>query len=199
MSNSNLLDIFEFTRLLNKFQEVERVTYVPGRERMENDVEHSYQLAMLAWYIVEKNSLSLDKNLVLKYALVHDFVEVYAGDTYIYSENQNDHDSKNEREENSRLRIAKEFPLFVDLHTTIKSYEEWNDRESCFVYVLDKIHPVLQNYLNNGKIWKERGITLEMLLEKKKGKMVFSPELLPYWDELEKILIENKDTLFYNN
>jgi 5'-deoxynucleotidase YfbR-like HD superfamily hydrolase len=52
------------------------------------------QLAMLAWYLADSNGLSLDKNLLLRYALVHDFVEVYAGDTPVYSKNQQDHDTK---------------------------------------------------------------------------------------------------------
>ncbi len=199
MSKLNLSDILEFTKLLNKFQEVERVLYHTGNNKLENDAEHSYQLALLAWYILSSNSFNLNKDLVIKYALIHDLVEVYAGDTYIYSENQLDHDNKHKKEESARLQILKEFPLFEDLHTTIKNYEERKDDESRFVYVLDKIHPILQLYLDGGKMWKEKKVTLTMLIKNKKGKITLAPELLPLWNELEKILIENEHSLFYKN
>lgn len=80
-----LPNIINFTKLLNKFCDIERVIHSNGGDRLENDVEHSYRLAMLAWYIISSNKLSLDLDLVIKYALVHDLVEVYAGDTYIYT------------------------------------------------------------------------------------------------------------------
>lgn len=197
MAQTSILgDVLQFTKLLNKFQEIERVIYLPGRDRRENDGEHSYQLAMLAWYISDKSSIDLDKDLVIKYALIHDLVEVYAGDTYIYSQNQNDHESKYEREEKARIRIEEEFPDFKDLHALILMYETREDKESRFVYVLDKIHPVLQLYLDEGRCWKEEKVTLQMLLDKKKDKIALAEELRPLWNELEEILIHNEKSLF---
>lgn len=196
MASSILNDVLQFTTLLNKFQEVERVVYLPGRDRRENDGEHSYQLAMLAWYIVERGPINLNKDLVVKYALIHDLVEVYAGDTYIYSKNHNDLESKQEREEKARIRIEEEFPAFTGLHAMIQNYEKRSDKESCFVYVLDKIHPVLQLYLDNGRMWREEGVTLKMLLDKKKDKIHLAEELRPLWNELEKLLTENENDLF---
>ena len=198
MSHINIAHILQFTKLLNKFQEVERVVNLPGREGKENDVEHSYQLAMLAWYIAESNSLKLNKDLLIKYALVHDFVEVHAGDTFIYSKKQSDHETKHEREEAARIQLLKDLPEFADFHSAILEYEKLESPESRFVYVLDKIHPVLQIYLDEGNNWKEHEVTLEMLLEKKEDKMILSQELLPYWEELSKILTNEKEKLFFN-
>lgn len=191
-----LSSLLDFSKLVNKFQGVERVVRVPGTEKRENDVEHSYHLAMLAWYIADSNGLPFDKNLLLKYALVHDFVEVYAGDTYIYSKNQHDHDSKKEREEASRLRIEKELPEFKELHETIVEYEKQESKESRFVYVLDKLHPAFQVYLDGGRDWRKHEITLAMLIEKKANKAALSPELLPYWEELLAILTL-KEKIFF--
>lgn len=189
-------DILQFSKLLNTFARVERVCYKPQSDIRENDVEHSYQLAMLAWYIAENSSFTLDKNLILKYALIHDLVEAYAGDTYLYSKNQKDHDTKKEREESARLRIKQEFPLFQDLHSSIVAYEKREDDESRFVYVLDKIHPVLQIYLDKGRMWQEQEVTLSMLIEKKADKAKLSPELFPYWEELLKILKQEEKVFF---
>jgi putative hydrolase of HD superfamily len=197
MKGLRLSDVLEFSKLLNSFARVERVCYKPQSDIRENDVEHSYQLAMLAWYIAGNCSLSLDKDLVLRYALIHDIVEVYAGDTFIYSKNQDDHDSKKEREESARLRILEEFPSFQDLHTTIVEYEKREDNESRFVYVLDKIHPVIQIYLDEGRMWHEQEVTLAMLLEKKKDKINLCPELVPLWNELEKVLTEQEELIFF--
>lgn len=189
--------LLSFSGIINKLQEVERVIRVPKNERRENDVEHSYHLAMLAWYIADSNSLHLNKDLLLKYALVHDFVEVYAGDTYIYSKNQVDHDTKKEREESARLRIKKEFPEFKSLHQTILEYEKQESSESRFVYVLDKLQPVFQIYLDGGRDWEKHQVTLAMIIEKKADKVALSPELLPYWNELLSILKQEEDTLFF--
>ncbi len=57
---SNLNQILDFVRLLNKFREVERVIHANGGDRFENDAEHSYQLSMLAWYIISTNNLNLN-------------------------------------------------------------------------------------------------------------------------------------------
>jgi putative hydrolase of HD superfamily len=180
------------------FGSVERTIDVSGRDRKENDIEHSYQLAMLAWYIADSNNLRLNKELLLKYALIHDLVEVYAGDTFLYSKDQNDHDTKKDREESARVRIEKEFPEFKDLHASILCYEKKEDKESMFVYVLDKLHPVFQIYLNDGKTWKSSRITLEMLIEKKGDKALLSDELLPYWEELLLLLQQKESHLFHH-
>ena len=172
MSELKLSDILQFTKLLNKFQSVDRVIYIPGTNKLENDVEHSYQLAMIAWYLSSNNFPNFDRDLVLKYALIHDLVEAYAGDTFIYSENQAEHASKHKREEDARLRILKEFPLFEDLNKTIKDYENKIDKESNFIYVLDKIQPVIQLYLDGGKMWKEKDVTLTMLLDSKRSEIL---------------------------
>lgn len=191
-----LTSLLSFSKIVNKLQGVERVVRVPETERRENDVEHSYHLAMLAWYIADSNNLSLDKNLLLRYSLVHDFVEVYAGDTYIYSKNAHDHESKKEREESARIRIENEFPEFKELHETIFEYEKQESDESRFVYVLDKLHPVFQIYLDGGRDWKMHEVTLAMLIEKKADKALLSPTLLPYWEDLLTILKRDEKSFF---
>lgn len=198
MSSSKLTQLLDFSKVVNQLQEVKRVIRKPGTEERENDVEHSYHLAMLAWYIADSNNLLLDRGLLLTYALIHDFVEVYAGDTYIYSKNKEDHDSKKGREEASRLRLEKEFPEFTEFHKSILEYEKRESEESKFIYVLDKLHPAFQVYLDNGRDWKKHNITLSMLIEKKADKALLSPELLPYWEELLVILSQEQNSLFGN-
>ncbi len=191
-----LENILEFAEMLNAFRRVERVVYANGTDRLENDSEHSYHLAMLAWYIVSAEKLSLDRDLVLKYALVHDLVEVYAGDTYVYTTDTKHKENKVSREHRALVRLKKEFPLGEDILTLVDQYEKREDRESRFVYALDKIQPVIQIYLDSGRIWKEKDVTWEMLFEYKKDKVALSPEVQPYFDELMALLKAEEKELF---
>ncbi len=191
-----LQKLLGFAKILNELQKVERVIRVPGSERWENDVEHSYSLAMLAWYIIESEHLSLDKEKVFSYALAHDLVEVYAGDTYIYSEDKEFLASKPERERLAAERLVGEFPDVPEIHTAIKGYVTKEDPESRFVYALDKVEPMLKVYLDNGRTWQEKKITLEMLYEHKKAKIALSPEIQPYFDEFMELLRKEEKKLF---
>ncbi|MBP9751768.1 MAG: HD domain-containing protein [Candidatus Moranbacteria bacterium] len=196
MEKHGIEKLLEFVRMQNAFRLVERVTYANGTDRMENDTEHSYNLAMLAWYVADSEKLDLDRNLVVKYALIHDLAEVYAGDTYIYSEDQGHLDSKAAREHAALERLEMEFPGFTDFHELVDQYESRKDRESRFVYALDKIQPVLHAFLDDGRIWREKNVTIAMLHDHKKDKVALSPEVKPYFDELIALLKENENRLF---
>lgn len=195
----NLPKILGFVGLLNKFRQVRRAIRVNSEERLENDVEHSYHLGMLAWYIADSHHLELDKDLVLKYALVHDFVEVHAGDTYVFTTNVKERDSKEGREKEAALQLQKEFSEFHDLHELITRYEKREDKESRFVYALDKIQPVLNIYLDGGRTWKEKGVTIQMLVDFKKEKVACSPEVQLCFDELIGLLRKDEVKLFGKN
>ncbi len=193
-----LEDILDFSKLLNKFREVERVQTVPNNERRENSVEHSYQLAMLAWYIVDANKLSLDKNLILKYALIHDLVEIYAGDTYAFSKNESEYSTQKEREHSASLRLKNEYTDFEDMNSLIQKYEIKEDKESKFVHVLDKLQAHINVYLEDGKSWKRLDVTLQMILENK-NKLSTSTEIEIYFNEFIALLKEKEWELFNKN
>lgn len=191
-----LTNLLSFTKLLNELQTVERVIRVRGSERWENDQEHSYVLAMLAWYILDTGNFALDRDKVFRYALAHDLVEVYAGDTYIYTEDAALLASKPERERLAAERLLAEFPEIPEMHAAISGYVAKEDAESRFVYALDKIEPVLKVYLDGGRTWKEKNITLDMLYQHKKDKVALSPEIKPYFDEVMDLLRREEKELF---
>lgn len=185
-----------FAKMLNELQAVERVIRVKGSERWENDTEHSYSLAMLAWYILDAEKLPLDRDKVLRYALAHDLVEIYAGDTYLFSEDAALLSSKSERERLAAERLAKELPEVPEMHQAIRAYIAKDDTESRFVYALDKIEPILKIYLDDGRTWNEKKVTLEMIYEKKKDKVALSPEIQKYFDEFMALLRKEENRLF---
>ncbi len=197
----NLEKIFSYLRFLDEFRKIKRVIHLTGEDRLENDVEHSYQLAMLAWYIIDAYKINLDTNRVVQYCLVHDLVEVYAGDTYVFSQDAEHLNSKIQREEEALLQIQQHFQEFPEMLVMMEKYEHKNDRESLFVYALDKILPVMNIYLDNGRTWKDVDltqivVTLEKLREHKDEKIRKSPELYELWMSLVEILEKNKQDLF---
>ena len=193
---SNFQKMLEFAGLLNKYREVTRTVLVNGTDRLENDIEHSYMLAMLADYIISVENIKLDRHKVMSYCLAHDFVEVYAGDTDVYTSDKKRLDSKHERERKAFERIGKEFPEHQNLLKNIEQYELKLDDESRFVYALDKIQPAIQTYLDSGRMWKKENITLSQIINHKTDKVKFSPIVEKYWNELREILERNQHTLF---
>lgn len=197
----DLPKIFSYMYFLDEFRRIKRVIYATGEERLENDMEHSYQLTMLAWYFIDAYRLNLDTNLVIKYCLVHDLVEVYAGDTYIYSQDAQHLNSKIQREEDALLAVRQKFQEFPEMVGYIEQYEHKNDPEANFIYALDKIIPVLNIYMDNGRAWKDLNlsqvhITIESLRAHKDEKIQKSPELYTFWLQFIEILETNRKDLF---
>lgn len=147
-------DLLHFVRFIDEFRRIERKEYFVDTDRMECDGEHSFQLAMVAWYVMNAEQLSLDMTKVLKYCLAHDLVETYAGDTPVLDERGLE--TKHEREAESFLRIRAEFGnKFPDLTDMIDGYEGRADAEAKFVHALDKVVPVLNAVIGSGRTWKE--------------------------------------------
>lgn len=191
----SLTEILDFLKFTHLFQSVQRVIYIPGIERDENDAEHSFQLALMAWYIIQLKNLPLDISKIIQYALVHDLVEAYAGDTFFYTSDIKLKNSKEEREKDAAEKIKQNFPAFTDLHTLIKLYEERHDKESKFVYALDKVLPVMNIYVDGGRTWRRDGVTYEMI-RTKDSKVAQSKEVEIIWKELLPLLEKDVEKLF---
>lgn len=185
---NELLDFISFT---HAFRKVEREMYYPESQSKETDLEHSYQLALVAWFIVSTRKFPLDLSLIIKYALVHDLAKAYAGDVMFYR-TEKESKEKEKREREAREKIKKQFPDFRDMHHLIDQYEKRATKESQFVYALDKLLPVINIYLDGGRIWKEHNITFDMLSENKKDKIKISPEIKKYFDEFLETLEKNQ-------
>jgi len=187
--------LLEIVKLTHSFTNVERTIYYPKSSRFENDSEHSFQLAFIAWYLLSTNNFNLNSEKVFKLALSHDLVEVYAGDTFFYSDTSEQ--DKIDKEQKAADRLETEFPDFSEIHVNIHEYKNKSSNEAKFVYVLDKIIPILNIYLDEGRTWKEKKITLKMLLEKKVDKIGIFPDLKLCFDEIVKVITSNEKTLFH--
>lgn len=187
--------LLDLQKLLDAYGQVERMVYIKrrGKFRKENDVEHSYNLAMVAWYLA-RYFPELDVNKIIQYALAHDIVEVYAGDTFTYGPKEK-LDSKEQREAKAATRLKLEWSDFGEMNELIEAYEQKADAESKFVYALDKIMPILTIYINEGYSWKKTGVTVEMLYANKVAKVALSPEVQPYFEELNTLLLAHPEII----
>lgn len=183
--------LIDLQRFLHDFQAIERVVDVPGREAPENDVEHSYNLAMAAWFLVGSFP-ELDRDKVIRYALIHDIVEVHAGDTYALADAE-ELAAKPLREAAALKKIKSDWQDFDELGDTMHAYELKSDNEAKFVYALDKLMPVIVMMIAEGKTWKDRGVTFEEVRESKVAKVAKSPHIVPYFEELMDLLKDNQE------
>lgn len=191
-NGSRSVDPLQLLEFLTDFQAVERTIYVPKLERRENDTEHSYNLAMAAWLIVLKDRLPLDVDLVIKYSLVHDLVEVYAGDVSALDEEGRKTKAARER---AALQRLKDNQLTVEITALIEEYERQDNQESRFVYALDKLMAKFMLIHGQIPIWRQHGITYDDWRERFLDKMQASPYLQPYVEELLRQLEANSHLL----
>lgn len=191
----DIQQFLKFTEILNVFKRTHRVVKAHDGNRLENDAEHSHQLAVLAMYIISVRKLPLDVTKVISYALVHDLVEVYAGDTDAFGTTDTK-DSKHEREQLAQTRLKNEFPEFKELHDLIGAYESKSDAESRFVSSLDKVLPVVNIYIGERDWYIKRNISFNELVENKREKTKIDETGHELWNEIEQLLTHEKDQLF---
>ena len=138
--------------------------------------------------------------MILKYALTHDLVEVYAGDTDVHRSSEEYRASKTERERRAWEQITSEYPDFSELSQTITEYESKADDESKFVYLIDKILPVINTYLSNHSYYKDSNVTFERWSEwvsdKEKSIELKNPYLQDLLTELRAFLKQHQKEVF---
>lgn len=188
--------VLSFVKMLHDLQAVKRVVHVPGEDRYENDLEHSYLLAMAVWYAIETFKLPLDRDRAIRYALAHDMPEVYAGDTYIFSKDTEALSSKKDREAEARMKLKETFPTVPSMHEAMEGYEEGVDEEAVFVRALDKVMPLIANYLQDGRTWKEHEISFAQIIENKRKTTARCPEVLAFVEDIMALVDQDRGRYF---
>jgi putative hydrolases of HD superfamily len=196
MKNIDIHALLDFVRLTNEYALIERTINLHGRDTLENDLEHAGQLALVAWFLATQHAPHLSHEKILKYSLAHDLVEVYAGDVYIYDTDTQKHEQKDARERAALATLQERFPHFPELHEYIRGYMEKIEEEAVFVSKVDKLLPILNSYRSQGRGWKERNITLEMIVTNKKEKIGDHFPTREYFDILAAILKEKEKDFF---
>ena len=185
MKTETLLKQIEFIKEIDKIKYIQRRTKLFDSNRNENDAEHSWHLAMMAIVLSGYSNEKIDLLKVLKMVLIHDIVDIDAGDTFIYDQNKNHENTDEELKAARRIfgilpeEQAKEF---IAIWT---EFEEGISNEAKFARAMDRLEPLLQNTLNDGGTWKEFGVKYQAVYEKKKIIAKGSERL---WDYAEKLI-----------
>jgi len=181
--------ILELQKLLVTFAGINRKVYMPPRaEVAESDLEHSFSLTMLAWFLAP-HFPQLNSGKLIELCLAHDMLEVYCGDTFSFDEQAVS--GQKELEARAIACLKEEWADFPALTEAIDEYEECITSEAHFIRALDRIHPVLMDYLCEGKTWHKLGITFEKFLKVKGEELAASPDLAEYYFQLKEILVKN--------
>lgn len=191
MDTNILLQQVEFIKEIDKLKYIQRKTRLFNSERCENDAEHSWHLAMMTLVLAEHANQSIDVLKVLKMVLIHDIVEIDAGDTFIYDTNKNHDNTEEELAAAKRIfgilpeEQAKEFiGIWME-------FEDGLTDEAKFARSMDRFQPLLQNTSNNGGTWAEYNVNYDKVYNKKK---VIEKGSSSIWHYAENLINESVET-----
>ncbi|MEN5233110.1 HD domain-containing protein [Sphingobacterium faecium] len=188
MDLKNLQQQIDFIKEIDKIKYIQRKTKLFNSDRNENDAEHSWHLAMMAIILAEHSNEPIDILKVVKMVLIHDIVEIDAGDTFIYDTQKNHTNTYEER-----LAAKRIFGLLPQKQAEglIEIWEEFEaglTHEAKFARAMDRLEPLLQNTSNNGGTWNEFDINYSKVYDKKK---IIDEGSKTIWDFAEKLLDES--------
>lgn len=188
MTTDTLLQQISFIKEIDKIKFIQRKTKLLNSNRHENDAEHSWHLAVMTLVLAEHANTPIDVLKVVKMVLIHDVVEIDAGDTFIYDTQNNHSNTVNERKAAERIfgllpqQQANEFIAIWE------EFEAGLTNEAKFAKSMDRLEPLLQNTSNNGGTWREFDVDYSKVYEKK---LAIKDGSLTLWNFAEKLLNES--------
>jgi putative hydrolase of HD superfamily len=180
--------LLPFLKEVDHLKAVQRQTLVHSGERKENSAEHSWHLALAVLVFRDLAAEEIDIGRALKMALLHDLVEIDAGDTFVYANRAN----KNEKERAALDRVMALLPdsLGNEFRNAWLEFDANESAEAKFVSALDRFLPLYSNYLNGGHSWKNHQITSDQVVSKNQGPISKGvPEL---WETARRMIEESR-------
>ena len=174
----------DFLLEVDKLKFIYRQTYLSNGERKENDAEHSWHLALMAVLMQEYSNENIDITKVITMVLIHDLVEIDAGDTYAYDAAGNQ--SKREREVRAADRIFNILPedQAEKFRALWEEFEAYQTPEAKFAHVCDNMQPFMLNHATGGRSWQEHGVKKSQVLNRNRYLEDGSKTMKQYFDEI---------------
>ena len=187
MEKDRLSKQLEFILEIDKEKEILRQSHKTGGER-ENDAEHAWHMAMMIYLLREYANEEFDVARAMMMALIHDIVEIDAGDTYAY-------DTKGLETQKERERLAAEriFGLLpedqcAELRALFEEFEACETAEARFAKVMDNFQPLLLNHSNGGADWRSHSVPKSKVIARQQTSARGSEQI---WNYTEAIIREN--------
>lgn len=184
--NDKLKQQLDFILEIDKEKNILRQTHLSGHGRRENDAEHAWHMAIMAYLLKEYSNEPVDITKVMIMCLIHDIVEIDAGDTYAY-------DTEGLKTQKAREDAAKEriFSLLPnaqkeELTALFVEFEEARTAESRFAHVMDNLQPLLLNNSNGGADWREHEVYASQVYGRQQKTRYGSKQLYEITDQILK-------------
>lgn len=190
MLPDQLIKQIEFIKEIDKLKYIQRKTRLFNSDRPENDAEHSWHLAMMAIVLSQHANTPVDLLKVLTMLLIHDIVEIDAGDTFIYDQQKSHTNTDEERLAAERifgLLPAEQAAEFIAIW---EEFEASQTPEARFARSMDRLEPLLQNVSNEGGTWQEFNVDYAQVFAKKQ---VIKNGSTRIWEYAEQLLNDSVD------
>lgn len=176
----------DFILEIDKEKNIFRQTHLSGHGRNENDAEHAWHMAIMAYLLQEYSNEKIDVARVMLMCLIHDVVEIDAGNTYAYD--AEGLKTQKAREEAAKERLYSMLPedQKADLVAIFDEFEERKTPEAKFARALDNLQPLLLNHSNGGGDWKNHDVTAEQVYGRQSRTREGSEKLFEVTDQILK-------------
>ncbi len=170
----------DFILEADKEKNIFRQTHISGYSRRENDAEHAWHMALMIYLLKEYANEEFDVAKAMMMAIIHDVVEIDAGDTYAYD--TKGLETQKERERLAADRIFGMLPCDQNEHlrALFEEFEKGESAEARFVKVMDNFQPLLLNDINNGEDWKRHGVNETQVTGRQKTSKLGSEYIWEY-------------------
>lgn len=188
MDRERFLKQIAFVLEADKEKNIFRQTHLSGHGRRENDAEHAWHMAIMAYLLKEYANEKVDIAKVMLMCLIHDIVEIDAGDTYAYDEEAKK--TQKAREDEAKERIFSLLPpdQKKELTALFEEFEKEETAESKFARAMDNLQPLILNNSNGGNDWKEHGVSADQVYQRQM-KTKYGSEIL--YEITDQIIKEN--------
>ena len=172
----------------DKEKNILRQTHLTGHGRRENDAEHAWHMAIMIYLLKEYANEEIDVARAMMMALIHDIVEIDAGDTYAYD--AEGLQTQKEREQRAADRIYGLLPEDQgrELRALFEEFEAGQSAEARFAKVMDNFQPLLLNHSNGGADWRAHGVTKAKVMGRQQTSRFGSEKI---WQYTEGLINEN--------
>lgn len=173
-----------FALEIDKVKNIFRQTHLSSHGRRENDAEHSWHMAVMAYLLQEYANEEVDIAKVMLMCLLHDIVEIDAGDTYAYDEEGLK--TQKAREDAAKERIFSILPeeQKAEFTALFDEFEAYETPEAKFVHAIDNLQPLILNDSNNGGDWLEHHVTAEQVYQRQSKTKLGSEKLFEITDQM---------------
>ncbi len=183
MDEKRLEQQIAFCREIDKEKFIGRQTWLTGATRKENDAEHAWHMAVMTVLLSEYANEEINVLRTMTMLLIHDLVEIYAGDTYAYDEEGKKTQKRRELAAADRLFQMLPEDQGKKFREIWEEFEAENTPESRFARTMDNLQPMMLNAATDGKSWADRGIRLSQILGRNKNTAKGSEVLWEYAKE----------------